>query len=443
MLNANWSAHREMLRIAIPMILSNITVPLLSLVDTAVVGHLSHAYYLGGVAVGSMIVTFIFWFCGFLRMSTTGATAQAFGANEPIAQVKVLLQGGFVAVLIAAIVLLLHPFILSFGLSLSGGSAEVMLYASQYFSVRVWSAPAVLLNLVLLGWMLGMHDAKGPMWQLILANALNIVLDIWFVWGLDLGVKGVAAATVIADYCALAFGLFWVWRLMLREKLHIPLKQVKQLIKEELLAFVNVNKDILLRTLMLEICFAFITFQGARLGDTYVATNAVLLNFLLFISFGLDGIAYSAEALVGKAKGAQRMNELQRAVSLGLGWSLLLACGYSLLFWLGGEQIIGIITDIDAIRVLANEHLVWIIALPLVSVWCFLFDGVFIGLTRGKDMRNSMFVSVIFGFFGVWYLAQGLGNHGLWLALLCLMLFRGISLGWRYYRLVNNGHVLT
>lgn len=442
MLHANWSAHREMLRIAIPMILSNITVPLLSLVDTAVIGHLPHAYYLGGVAVGSMIVTFIFWFCGFLRMSTTGATAQAFGANDHEAQVKVLVQGSAVALFLAAIVLLFHPLILSFGLYLSGGSAEVVTYAAEYFSVRIWSAPAVLLNLVALGWMLGMHNAKGPMWQLILANALNIVLDIWFVWGLQLGVTGVAAATVIADYCALGFGLFWIFGMAKQQKLSVPIQKIRYLITDKITAFLSVNRDILLRTLMLEICFAFITFQGARLGDEFVATNAVLLNFLLFISFGLDGVAYAAEALVGKAKGAKCVEDIRGAVKLGLGWSLLLALGYSLLFWGAGEQIIGLITDIDAIKALANEHLLWIVALPMISVWCFLFDGVFIGLTRGKDMRNSMFIAVVFGFFGVWLFAKELGNHGLWLALLSLMLLRGVSLAWQYHKLLRTQQIL-
>lgn len=442
MLHANWSAHREVLRIAIPMILSNITVPLLSLVDTAVIGHLPEAYYLGGVAVGSMIVTFIFWFCGFLRMSTTGSAAQAYGAKEAEKQLKVLLQGSVVALCIAVVVLLLHPLILSVGLRLSGGSAEVLQYAGEYFSVRIWSTPAVLLNLVILGWMLGMHDAKGPMWQLILANSLNIILDLWFVLGLNLGVQGVAAATVIADYCALLFGMYWVLGIAKRQQLRMLLHRLKPLVFERLSAFLSVNRDILLRTLMLEICFAFITFQGARMGDDVVATNAVLLNFLLFISFGLDGIAYAAEALVGKAKGAKRVDEIRHAVALGLGWSVMLAAVYSLVFWVAGEQIIGLISDIPSIRALANEHLIWIILLPLISVWCFLFDGVFIGLTRGKDMRNSMFFAVSIGFFGMWLLVRDLGNHGLWLALLSLMLIRGVTLGWKYRQLITSQQIV-
>jgi MATE family multidrug resistance protein len=439
----DWSSHKALLAIALPMILSNITVPLLGLVDTAVVGHLAESYYLGGVAIGSMIITFVFWMAGFLRMATTGVTAQAYGQGSAPLQLKRLSHGIVIALGLSLLVLLLQSPIETVGFMLGGGSEQVQFYGKQYFAIRVYSAPAVLTNLVLLGWMLGMQSAKGPMWHLIVSNSINISLDLLFVIGFDWGVQGVAAASVIADYCGVAVGLFFVKLLMKQHHIDFD-PSVLRFWQHwgELKPFLLINRDIFLRTFLLAICFAFMTSEGARLGDNIVAANAILQNLLMLISFGLDGIAYAVEALVGKAAGRRSKDALMQSIKQATFWSIVFAAGFTMLFWLGGQSIIRLMSDIPEVVDTALIYLPWIIAMPMISMWCFLFDGIFIGLTRASDMRNSMFISTFFGFFMVWWLTQEWGNHALWLAMLSFMLLRGITLALRLGYLLRKGLVL-
>jgi len=423
------SEHRKILALALPMILSNLSVPLLGAVDTAVVGHLGAAYYLGGVAIGSMLITFIFWLAGFLRMATTGLTAQAHGRGDGPGALVVLGRSLLLAETLALAVLLLQQPLTELAFGLVGASEPVAAQGRVYFAVRIWSAPAALANLALLGWLLGMHNARAPMWLLILTNLANVVLDLLLVVGLGWGVAGAAAASVVADYLGLALGLWLVWRQVGGHTARWPtwgcLWETAAL--RGLLAL---NRDIFLRTLCLQLCFAFITVQGARLGDAVVAANAVLLNFLTFISMGLDGFAYATEAQVGHALGARSRASFRRAVTGNLLWSLVLGVGFSLVFAVSGRPIIHALTDLDEVRALAGEYLPYVVALPLVSLWCYLFDGVFLGASQGRAMRNSMLLSACGGFFPLWWGLQGLDNHALWLALCGFMLLRGVTLGW-------------
>lgn len=442
MFQFDWPSHKALLAIAIPMILSNITVPLLGLVDTAVMGHLDAPYYLGGVAVGSMIVTFIFWMAGFLRMATTGVTAQAYGQGNSSEQLQKLVHGVAIALTLAAIIVLLQWPVRYLGFMLAGGSDEVQLYGQQYFSVRIFSAPAALTNLVLLGWMLGMQNAKGPMWHLIFTNIINITLDLLFVFGFGWGVKGVAAASVIADYSGVLIGFYFVKQIAKRNAIHFDAKALRvwqqwQQIKPLLL----INRDIFLRTFALMVCFAFMTFEGAKLGDSIVAANAILQNLLMLVAFGLDGIAYAVEALVGKAVGRKSRDELQKSIVDAAFWSLLFALFYSLAFWQGGEPLVHLMSDIPEVVETTLLYLPWIMVMPLISMWCFLFDGIFIGLTRAKDMRNSMFVSTVIGFFLVWYLTREHGNHALWAAMTGFMAMRGLTLALRLRGLFKSGEL--
>lgn len=417
------------------MILSNITVPLLGLVDSAVLGHLDQAYYLGGATVGAMIITSITWLCGFLRMSTTGLSANAFGQANQQKSTIVLMRGLIVASMIGLSIIALQAFYIDVALGLAGGSEFVQLYAGQYANIRVWGLPAALANIVIIGWLLGQHKAKAVMWLLIVTNLVNLVLDLWFVLGLGWQVKGAAWATLIAEYSGLLLGLFIILSAFpslftVKGKRVISLAQLIE--KQGLLAYFKLNRDILLRTLCLEICFIFITFQGARLGDSVVAANAILMNFLLLISFGLDGIANAAEAMVGKAKGSGDNLQLNQVVNRSLGWTLAFALLYSLGFWLLGEQLIKLISDIPSVVTQAKNYIHWMILLPLVACWCFLFDGVYIGLMQAKAMRNSMIIATFGCFFPMWWLLQDLGNHGLWAAFSAFMLARGITLWWHY-----------
>jgi len=426
------------------MILSNITVPLLGLVDTVVVGHLSDAYYLGAVSVGAMIITFVYSMALFLRMATTGVTAQAYGQQSPQGQLEALVHGIALALGLAVVILLLHPLIGEVGFSLAGGSSAVREYGMSYFAIRIYGAPAALINLVLLGWMLGMQSAKGPVWHLIITNCINIVFDLWFVWGLGFGVEGVAWASLIADYSGVLVGAYFVRELLRKNQITVLPESLKVWQHWQAIApLLLINRDIFLRTLCLSVCFMFMTFKGARLGDDIIAANAILLNLLTLISFALDGVAYGVEALVGKAVGAKNREALRQSIKDSLFWGVIFALAFVLLFAVGGEWILSLLTDIDSVLATASIFLPWMILMPIISMWCYIFDGVFIGLTRAKDMRDSTFLAALFGFFlpigllshGLWLVeVEGDAiwhNHVLWLAMSGFMLLRGVVLAVR------------
>ncbi|KXF82704.1 MATE family efflux transporter DinF [Enterovibrio coralii] len=418
--------HLRVFSLAFPMVLSNITVPLLGLVDAAVIGHLEHAWYLGGVAVGSTMIAVTFWLLGFLRMATTGLTAQAWGAENKTGLANVFLQGLSLAWLLALVIVALHPFIADAVFSVSDASSQVKHYAEQYFSIRIWSAPAALTNLVIMGWLLGAQNAKKPMTLVIVVNAVNIILDLFFVVGFGWKVEGAAAASVVADYSGMALGLYFVAGTWKAASLPSPIAQWKKA-SAGMGRLLKLNRDIFLRSLCLQLAFTFMTFQGATLGDDVVAANAVLMNFLMLVSFAMDGFAYAMEAMVGKAVGAKNREELMTSLAATTLWSFVISLFITLGFLLGGQGIVGLISDIPAVREQAYIYLPWLIAMPLVSMWCFLLDGVFIGATRGREMRNTMFVSMA-GFFAIWWLLSGMGNHALWAAMLGFMALRGVTL---------------
>ncbi|MCG9660728.1 MATE family efflux transporter DinF [Vibrio mediterranei] len=423
---SNIELHRRVLLLAIPMVISNITVPLLGLVDAAVIGHLEHSWYLGGVALGSTMISVTFWLLGFLRMSTTGLTAQSYGAQDNRQLALVFLQGTLMALGFALVFLLLHSVIADLVFSLSSASEDVKYYGHQYFSIRAWSAPASLLNFVLLGWLLGTQNAKAPMWMVIITNVVNIVLDVLFVIGLGWKVEGAALASVIADYSGCAFGLWCVWRTWSHRQLP-AIRSLLSGVANDIGRFVKLNRDIFLRSLCLQATFSFMTFQGAAFGDDIVAANAVLMSFLMIISYGMDGFAYAMEAMVGKAIGAKSRTALTESLLATFFWSLIICSGLTVVFMVWGSSLIGLITSIPDVQQQAMLFLPWLIAMPLVSMWCFLFDGIFIGATKGRDMRNSMFVATC-SFFAIFYITSGMGNHALWLAMLSFMGMRGFGL---------------
>nr|WP_281422917.1 MATE family efflux transporter DinF [Thaumasiovibrio subtropicus] len=426
------SLHRQVFVLALPMVLSNITVPLLGLVDAAVIGHLEHSWYLGGVAVGGTMISVTFWLLGFLRMATTGLSAQAFGARDGHQQGRVLVQGLIMAWGFALALLLIHPWVADAVMYFSDASEAVKLHAESYFSIRIWGAPAALANLVLMGWLLGLQNARVPMWLLIITNAANIVFDLLFVLVFDWKVEGAAAASVCAEYLGFLIGM----RFALGEWRRLNLPKISQLVShsvEGLGRFVRLNRDIFLRSLSLQAAFTFMTFQGASLGDDIVAANAVLMSFLMLISFAMDGFAYAIEAMVGKAVGAKDRRELWYAMVITTLWSGVIALGIALVFGLQGQAIIGLISSIDVVQQQASQYLPWLVAMPLVSMWCFLLDGIFIGATRGREMRNSMFLASCC-FFLVWWLCSAWGNHALWAAMLSFMAMRGLTLAWVFWR---------
>lgn len=428
MLNAlrDMSLHRQVFALALPMVLSNITVPLLGLVDAAVIGHLDQAWYLGGVAVGSTMINVTFWLLGFLRMATTGLSAQAYGASDKSAQAAVFLQGLALAWLLALVLIIFHNPVADLVFQFSDASAEVKQYAAQYFSIRIWGAPAALANFVIMGWLLGSQNARLPMWLLIVTNVVNIVLDVLFVVGLNWKVQGAALASVMADYSGLALGLWFVSRQWLAQALP-PWREKLGTICAGTGRLLKLNRDIFLRSLCLQLAFTFMTFQGATLGDDIVAANAVLMSFLMLVSYAMDGFAYAMEAMVGKAIGARNRQELGRTLVGTTFWSLVISLLLTLVFAFGGGAIIALISDIPAVQQEAALYLPWLAAVPLVSMWCFLLDGIFIGATRGREMRNSMVVATS-SFFALWWLLSDWGNHALWAAMLGFLAMRGIGL---------------
>jgi multidrug resistance protein, MATE family len=431
------------------MIFSNITIPLLGLVDTAVLGHLDQAYYLGGSTVGAMIITFVTWLCGFLRMSTTGLTAQALGQQDNQKSLLVLLRGLLVAGIVGGTLILLQSFYLDLSLGLAGGSEKIQFYAKQYCDIRIWGLPAALSNLVILGWLLGNHKAKAVMWLLIVTNLINLSLDLLFVIVFNWQVQGVATATLIAEYSGVILGLTYIVydnnrikQRTIRSLFNVILSKLiylkeALLEKSSLMHYFQLNRDILIRTLCLEVCFVFITFQGARLGDDVIATNAILMNFVLLISFGLDGIANATEVLVGKAQGQRDAKQRNYVVKIALYWTGLFALSYSLLFVFAGTLFVSLLTDIPNVLDSTKEYIHWITILPILGCWCYLFDGVFVGLMKTKAMRNSMIIATFGCFFPMWWIFQDYGNHGLWAAFSVFLLVRGLSLAWHYYRVIE------
>jgi len=425
------SSDKALWRLALPMILSNITVPLLGVVDTAVIGHLDSPIYLGGVAVGATATSFIFMLLLFLRMSTTGLTAQAFGANDKTALARALTQPLLIALVAGVLFLILRaPFSL-IAASLMGGSPEVQHQAQIFINIRWLSAPATLANLVILGWLLGVQYARAPMVLLIVGNLVNILLDLLFVLKLHWGVAGAAAATAVAEYVTLGVGLWMVVRVL---KLRgISFNLLKQSWRGDAARLFRLNRDIMLRSLMVQICFASLTLLGARLGPDVVAVNAVLLMFLTFTAYALDGFAYAAEACSGEAVGARDRSRLLLIWHAACRQAGIVALAFAAIYAITGPQIVALLTSLEPLREMADRYLGWQVILPLIGVWCYLLDGMFIGATRGREMRNSMVMAAV-GYGLALLTLPWLGNHGLWLAVTVFLALRGLTLWWMWRR---------
>lgn len=431
------NTHRAFWLLAGPMMISNLSMALLGLVDTAVIGRLDSAVYLGGVAVGGIIFDFLYWGMGFLRMGATGLTAQARGQNDAAELRALLLQSVLIGLGIALLMLLLQGPIIHYGLALLEGSAEVKRHAAVYCRWMIWGAPALMVLLAINGWLLGMQNAVAALQIGVFVNVINIILDIVFVIYLGMEVRGVALASVIAQYAGVLLALVLVRGELSRRGGQWSLARVLDL--QKLRLFLALNHDIFIRTVCIILVFAFFTREGGRHGDLVLAGNSILMKFYLLMAMALDGFNHAAEALVGRAVGAKSRQLFKRAVLLTLKWSLWFGLFFSLFYWLNGVWMINILTDIEPVREVALVYLPWMIILPLISVWCFLLDGIFIGATRGAEMRNAMLICVLVGFLPVWYLLQPFGNHGLWLAFTVFTVMRGAVLGLYYLRIERNG----
>ena len=422
------------------MVISNLSVPLLGAVDTAVIGHLPEPHFLGAVAVGALIFNTVYFGCNFLRMGTTGLTAQAFGARDFDAARATLARALLIALALAVALLALQGPIGWLAFYLVEPSEAVASEGMRYYFIRIWGAPAALANVALVGWFIGMQNTRAALALLLTVNGINIVLDLVLVLGFGLAVAGAAWATVAADYAGLILGGAVTARLANRHGGHWRTRHL--LDAAAMRRFLGINRDIFLRTLFVITAFALFTTLSARQGDVVLAANAVLLNFVIFFNFAFDGFAFAVEALSGRALGARRRDDLARAIRACLLWCLLLALLSVAVYGLAGGPIVRVLTDLEDVRAVAYDFLPWLIAMPLVAVWGIFFDGVFTGTTRTAHMRNNMMLAFAVFVPCAWLLREPMGNHGLWLAMTLLYVVRGVGLGAIYVRIQRRGGFL-
>ena len=417
--------NRKILHLAIPNIISNVTIPLLGLVDLALMGHLQSDIFIGAVSLGTVIFNFIYWGFSFLRMSTSGFTAQSFGEKNPQENFNILVRAILISTLISITILLLQMPIEWLSFRAIKGSPEVEALARQYFRIRVWAAPATLGLYVLNGWFLGMQNARDPMITSILANVFNILFSFFFVVFLNLNSAGVALGTVIAQYLGLATGLLLFYRKYRYLVSYWNWKAITNL--PALKNFFRVNSDIFIRTFCVIIVFTFFTSKSASINDHILAVNSLLMQFLLFFSFFIDGFAFAGEAMAGKFLGERNKHQFQQLTRNLFIWGIGLAAIFSLLFLLGNQPIFRLLTNQNELLETAQKYMVWIILMPFFTFSSFIWDGIYIGVTASREMRNSMIASTMLIFAPAFYLLHDImGNHGLWLAMMLFMLARGI-----------------
>lgn len=436
--------HKEVYRLAWPMIVSNCSVPLLGIVDTALLGHLQSPIFLGAVAVGSSVMTFLLWAFGFLRMGTTSQVAQAHGRNDSQRCSQLLIQSAFLAISAAVFLIVFSPLIFGVAIYLMGPSPEVGELAAHYAYIRILSAPATLVTFVIIGWFIGKQRTREPLLIALFVNLLNIVLDWFLIVVMEQNSNGAAIATVIAEYGGLFVGVALIIKAQTGQNLlgSILSTSLMSQVKESR-ALLRIHGHLFIRTLCLLFVFAFFTSQGARQGEVVLAANAILLQLLALISYGLDGYAHAAEALVGRTYGAKDINNFRRACRYTGQWSAWTAVVYTLAFLFGQPYILAALTSIEPVRLTAAQYFPWLLLLPLISFTSYWLDGVFIGAGKTAAMRNT----IILGCFGVylplWWLTQSLQlprvpvlkseNHGLWLALVCFIAARGLIMAY-YFR---------
>lgn len=429
------TAHFRLWRLAAPMMLSNVSIAVLGLIDTAVIGHLANPSYLAGVAIATVLFDFLYWGVTFLRMGTTGIVAQVHGSDNAQQVGSTLRDALVIGLAIASLMLFLRAEILGFGLNLINGSAAATTHAERFFEIKIWGAPGVLATMVFIGWLIGMQNARAAMILAAVPCLLHAALDILFVVIMELGIPGAAYAALVRAYFSAALGVWLVIQELRRRSVTMTFSW-RWLGMRRLL---SLNGNIMLRTLCLIATFAFFTRQGAIQGDITLAANVILLNFQMLTALALDGFANALEALVGLSIGASDRVRFLAAVALGMFWSILFAVLFVGIYLIFGTSLIASLTDIFELRHEAGRFMVWAAISPIVSVWCFVFDGIFIGATKGREMRNSMVFAAFFVFLPAWYLLQPLANHGLWIAFLLFFAARGISMGWYYVKIDRRG----
>ena len=422
-------SHRRVLAIALPIVLSNATIPLLGAVDTGVVGQMGKAAPIGAVGVGAIILATIYWVFGFLRMGTSGLVAQSRGAGDAVESGAHLLRALGIGLAAGAALILLQVPLTAAAFRLAPASAEVEALARQYLAIRIWGAPFTIGMYALTGWMIAVERTRAILVVQMVINLINIGLDLLFVLELGWGVQGVAAATLIAETCGFALALWFA-----RDALRAGLSRGGLWAADVVRRLVQVNGDIMIRSVLLQASFTTFIFLGAGQGDVTLAANQVLMQFLEITAYGLDGFAFAAEALVGQAVGARRLDRVRRAAILTSQWGVGGAALLGLVFALSGGAIIDLLTTSAEVRQAARTYLPWLAVAPLIGIASWMFDGIFIGATRTREMRQAMILSVAIYVVALLILLPAFGNHGLWAALMVLNGARGLTMARLYPR---------
>lgn len=425
--------HRRVLNIAIPIVLSNVTVPLLGLVDTGVIGQLGRAEPIGAVGIGAVVLTSIYWIFGFLRMGTSGLVAQSHGAGDGAEVGAHLLRALTIAAAAGVMLILLQLPVFWAAFRIAPASGEVETLARDYLAIRIWGAPATIGLYAITGWLIAIERTRAVLALQLLQNGLNVALDLWFVLELGMGVPGVALATLIAEWSGLLLGL-WLARHALRAAVIAARNLAVLFARDRLDRLLRVNGDIMVRSMLLQASFTSFLFLGAAQGDVTLAANQVLIQFLSITAFALDGFAFAAESLVGQAVGASRPADVRRASVVTAQWSVGGAVMFGLIFWFGGGVIIDMLTTAPEVREEARFYLFWLGIAPVISVASYIYDGIFIGATLTREMRKAMMQAVVLYAAALLLLPPVMGNHGLWAALMILNAARGLAMARMYGR---------
>jgi len=423
--------NREMLALALPNIISNISIPLLSTVDTALMGRLSDLH-IGAVGLAAMIFNFFYWNFGFLRMATTGFTAQFFGKSDQTGQIMQFARGVLLALLLAFFFLLLQIPLAKAAFQLMNVGDQILPLVREYFFIRIWDVPATLALMVIMGWFFGMQNAIAPLIITIVVNVVNISLSYYFVAVLQLDVAGVAYGTVIAQYFGVLLAIFIL--VFKYNKLFVHFQSKLLLSFRNWGSFFRVNSDIFLRTLALTLVFAFFYSISAEMGAMVLAVNVILMQFVNWMSYGIDGFAYATESLIGKYKGKESESDMNVTLNLAFVWAGIMALLCALGYLIFGVDLLRIFTDVEEVIQAAIPYIVWMAIIPLVGFWSYVWDGIYIGLTASKSMRNAMIISFIL-FFGIYYLGgEDPSNNWLWASLVAFLVIRAV-LQWIWFRL--------
>jgi MATE family multidrug resistance protein len=424
--------HKRILGVAIPIVLANVTIPILGAVDTAVVGQMGLAAPIGAVGIGAIIISAIYWLFGFLRMGTTGLTAQAIGSNDQSETSALLVRGVIIGLVAGLILILIQIPLFSGALGLAPASAEVEFLAQEYLKIRVYSAPAAIAIFGITGWLIAKERTRAVLVLLLLVNTINITLDFVFVLKLGWGVEGVAFATLIAEWFGLLFGL-WLAREGFKNGYWRNWIQIFD--RARLIKMAKVNSDILIRSVLLEIAFVSFLFLGSSFDDATLAANQVLIQFLNITAYAMDGFAFAAEALVGQALGAKNRGLFRKSAIMTSQWGFGLVIVMAIIFAVFGSNIIDVMTTAENVREVSREYLPWMVLAPLVGAASWMLDGIFIGATRTADMRNMMFISFCVYLLTLAILLPRYENHGLWASLIIFSIARGVTLGYKYPKL--------